>query len=111
MLLRDKGNFLFPSDHINGLHYFHRAANKKLTKAKLIGSYAVEIHINHITRHLLRYQTDLTDKQKLIVRASVPHNMTLPRKYDLFDILDAIFYTTKNTHRWEMGCGTNVRMA
>ncbi len=83
MLLRDKGNFLFPSGHINGLHFFTERQIKKPTKAKPIGSHAVGIHINHITQHLLKYQTDLTDKQKLIVRASLPHNMTLPRKYDL----------------------------
>lgn len=55
-----------------------------------------------MTRHLLKHQTDLTDKQKLIVRASVPHNMTLPRKHDLFDILDAMFYMTETGRQWSM---------
>lgn len=52
MLLRDKGNFLFPSGHINGLHFFTERQIKKPTKAKPIGSHAVGIHINHITQHL-----------------------------------------------------------
>lgn len=82
--------------------FFHRAANKKPTKTKPLGSHAAGIHIKHIIRHLLKYQTDLTDKQKLIVRASLPPSMTLPRKYDIFDILDAIFYMTKTGCQWSM---------
>ena len=40
--------------------------------------------------------------QKLIVRASLPQSMTLPRKHDLFDIIDAIFYITKTGCQWNM---------
>ena len=50
----------------------------------------------------MKYKTDLTENQKLIVRASLPQSMTLPRKYDLFDILDAIFYITKTGCQWCM---------
>ena len=50
----------------------------------------------------MKCQTDLTDSQKLIVKASLPRSMTLPRKYDLFDILDAIFYITKTGCQWHM---------
>ena len=32
----------------------------------------------------------------------LPQNMTLPRKYDLFDILDAIFYITETGCQWSM---------
>lgn len=92
----------FPEWPHQWITFFQRAANKKPTKAKPIGSHAVGIHINHIIQLLLKYQTDLTDKQKLIVRASLPQNMTLPRKYDLFDILDAIFYITETGCKWSM---------
>lgn len=50
----------------------------------------------------MKYKTDLTENQKLIVRASLAQSMTLPRKYDLFDILDAIFYITKTGCQWCM---------
>ena len=50
----------------------------------------------------MKYPTDLTEGQKLLVKASLPQSMTLPRKHGLFDILNAILYITKTGCQWDM---------
>ena len=48
------------------------------------------------------YPTDLTAIQKILVKANLNENIPILRKYDFFEVLDAIAYVVKTGIQWSM---------
>ena len=49
-----------------------------------------------------RYPTDLTAIQKILVKANLNNNIPRLRKYDFFEVLNAIAYVVKTGIQWPM---------
>lgn len=50
----------------------------------------------------MSYPSDLTDTQKLLIKASLSDKVPTLRKYDFFDVLNAILYVIKTGCQWNM---------
>ena len=48
------------------------------------------------------YPTDLTAIQKMLVKANLNGNIPTLRKYDFFEVLNAIAYVVKTGIQWSM---------
>ena len=48
------------------------------------------------------YPTDLTAIQKILVKANLNENIPILRKYDFFEVLNAIAYVVKTGIQWSM---------